>query len=288
MALIPPFFLDCVVAIGIDDDEVKRQWIASGFLYGHFLSKVDEKTNQYRIYLVTNRHVLEGQKVVYLRFNPKEAMPAHEYTLHFEGVEKPVVYNTHSDPDIDLAVVQINPKILKEDGIQFSYFQSDSHIAGKKSVGDLGLTEGDFGYILGFPMGLVGEQRNFVVVRQGIIARIRDYLAGVSKEILMDCMIFPGNSGGPVVTKPEAMSIQGTKAQNAAYLIGVVTQSIVYRDVAISRQTKVPRVVFEDNSGLASIVPIQYLVDLIQSLQPSPDTEKIKASQSEEINGKCS
>ena len=281
MALIPPFFLDCVVAIGIDDNEGKRQWVASGFLYGHFLFKVDEENNRYRVYLVTNRHVLEGQKVVYLRFNPMENMSAREYPLDFAKAENPAVCNTHPDPDIDLAVVRINPNILNKDGIQFSYFNSDSHVADRKSLEDLGITEGDFGYVLGFPMGLVGEQRSFVVVRQGTIARIRDYLAGASKEILMDCMIFPGNSGGPVVTKPEAMSIQGTKSQNAAYLIGIVAQSIVYRDVAISLQTKRPRVVFEDNSGLASIVPIQYLVDLIQSLQSSPATEEFKASQSE-------
>ena len=274
MALIPPFFLDCVVAIGIDVGEGKRRWVASGFLYGHFLSKVDEETNQYRTYLVTNRHVLEGQKVVYLRFNPREAVPAREYTLQFEGVENPAAYVPHSDPDIDLAVVQINVNTLDKDGIQFSYFMSDRHVADRKSLEELGFTEGDFGYILGFPMGLVGAERSFVIVRQGAIARIRDYLAGASKELLMDCMIFPGNSGGPVVTKPEAMSIQGTKSQSAAYLIGVVAGYIPYRDVLKSRQTNEDRMIVVENSGLSSIVPVQYLIDLIQSLQPSPDTEE--------------
>lgn len=274
MALIPPFFLDCVVAIGIDVGDENRRWVASGFLYGHFLFKVDEETNRYRTYLVTNRHVLEGQKVVYLRFNPREAVPAREYTLQFEGVENPAAYVPHSDPDIDLAVVQINVNTLDKDGIQFSYFMSDRHVADRKSLEELGFTEGDFGYILGFPMGLVGAERSFVIVRQGAIARIRDYLAGASKELLMDCMIFPGNSGGPVVTKPEAMSIQGTKSQSAAYLIGVVAGYIPYRDVLKSRQTNEDRMIVVENSGLSSIVPVQYLIDLIQSLQPSPDTEE--------------
>lgn len=278
MALIPPVFLDCVVAIGIDVGEENRRWVASGFLYGNFLSKVDEKNNQlYDVYLVTNRHVLEGQKVVYLRFNPRDAAPAREYTLQFEGIESPAVCITHPDPDIDLAVVKINPYILDKDGIRFSFFGSDCNVADRKSLEDLGFTEGDFGYVLGFPMGIVGEERSFVIVRQGAIARIRDYLAGASKEILMDCMIFPGNSGGPVVNKPEAMSIQGTKSQSAAYLIGVVAGYIPYRDVAISQQTKKPRVVFEDNSGLASIVPVQYLIELIQNLQPSPVAEETQS-----------
>jgi len=284
MALLPPFFLDCVVAIGIRDDKRTTQWVASGFLYGHFLYKIDEKTNRYRVYLVTNRHVLEGHRVVYLRFNPREAMPVREYAIDFEAIENPAAFNTHPDPDIDLAVVRVDPNVLDKDGIQYAYFQSDRHIADRQSLEDLALSEGDFAYILGFPMGLVGEHRSFVVVRQGAIARVRDYLAGASKEILMDCMIFPGNSGGPTVTKPEAMAIHGTRPQNAAYLIGVVAQSITYSDVAISLQTKRPRVVFEDNSGLASIIPIQYVVDLIQSLQPSPDTQELKVSQSDQTN----
>jgi len=78
------------------------------------------------------------------------------------------------------------------------------------------------------------------------------------------------------------MSIKGTKSQNAAYLIGVVAQSIAYRDIAISMQTQKPRVLFEDNSGLTSIVPVQYLIDLIQSIQPDSDSERLKASQNGE------
>ena len=42
MGLIPPIYFDCVVAIGLDDSKGNRHWIASGFLYGHFL-KQDEK-----------------------------------------------------------------------------------------------------------------------------------------------------------------------------------------------------------------------------------------------------
>src|SRR5438445_5964918 len=69
LALIPPFFLDCVVAIGVatpvllPDGTVKREikWTASGFLYGDFVEKVSEKESRYRgPYLVTNRHVINS------------------------------------------------------------------------------------------------------------------------------------------------------------------------------------------------------------------------------------
>ena len=76
-----------------------------------------------------------------------------------------------------------------------------------------------------------------------------------------------------MVTKPEIVAIQGTKSVAASLLVGVVASYIPYRDVAVSQQTGRARVVFEDNSGLASVVPIQYLIDLIGSMQPVPDPE---------------
>lgn len=34
LALIPPIFLDCAVALGVADSRGNAQWVASGFLYG--------------------------------------------------------------------------------------------------------------------------------------------------------------------------------------------------------------------------------------------------------------
>ena len=62
-------------------------------------------------------------------------------------------------------------------------------------------------------MGLVGKERSFVIVRSGCIARIRDALLATSKELLIDAPIFPGNSGGPVVTKPEVVGHTGDEVR---------------------------------------------------------------------------
>ena len=39
-------------------------------------------------------------------------------------------------------------------------------------------------------------------------------------------------------------------------LLGIVSSYIPYADVAVSRQTGRPRITFEENSGLAKVVPI--------------------------------
>ena len=127
----------------------------------------------------------------------------------------------------------------------------------------MGVSEGDGVFLLGFPMGLIGNTRNMVVVRQGAIARIRDFLEGGSRDFLIDCTVFPGNSGGPVVGRPEFTSIKGTKAVDGAYLLGIVAAYIPYEDVAISAQTKQPRIIFQENSGLARVFPVDHINDVV-------------------------
>jgi hypothetical protein len=259
MALIPPFFSDCVVAIGTDDDRGKRFWIASGFLYG-----VPSRAREYDVYLVTNRHVLLGLDNAYLRCNPQADKPAREFHLTLFDDDKPVWF-AHPDDEIDIAAIPINFDLLVESGMQVAYFQADQHSATIDDLNALGVTEGDFAYVLGFPMGLVGQHRNTVIVRGGTLARVRDLLARTSKVFLVDAFVFPGNSGGPVILKPEAIAIEGTKPQLVPYLIGIVQAYVPYDDVAFSAQTGRPRVVFEENTGLTAVHPIDFVIETIRA-----------------------
>jgi len=262
LGLIPPFYFDCVVAIGVETPE-KLNWIASGFLYGHHIPSPQDP-NRYAIYLVTNRHVFEGLQKVFLRFNPKADEPARQYQLNLLNEHGQPLWLSQQDEKIDIAVIPINIQLLEKEGIKFFYFMSNHHVANVQKLNDLGIIEGDFAYVLGFPMGLVGARRNTVIARSGTIARIRDTLIGGSNEYLVDAFVFPGNSGGPVVSKPEAMAVKGTKSQSASYLIGIIKSFVPYQDVAVSLQTGKPRVVFEENSGLAAVHPIDFVQEIIK------------------------
>ena len=266
MALIPPFFLDCVVAIGVKNSDGLKSWIGTGFLIGRFFRQRDEGLNDYHIFLVTNKHVLEGKNSVVVRFNPQPQSnePARDYdlTLIAEGGNKR--WTEHPTKEIDVAVISINLKILREHGMKFSYFQSDKHLLNVDGMAEMGTTEGDFIFVLGYPMGIVPPDWQYVIARSGIIARIRDVLEGRSKDFIVDAFVFPGNSGGPVVSKPEGVSIEGTKASLSAYLIGIVTTYVPYQDIAISQQTRRPRVVFEENSGLTAVIPVDYIMETIE------------------------
>lgn len=261
MALIPPFFMDSVVAIGIKDDAGKSSWVATGFLYGFKTPFEGEEV--YHVYLVTNHHVIANIKKLVVRFNPQAEGPAKEYNIDlYDANEKPIWYS--SGNEIDIVVIPIVVAKLREDGMTFAYFRSDKEeVIRVDKMKEAGITEGDFIYVLGFPMGLEGEQKKTVIVRSGIIARVKDTLERYTKEYLIDTSIFPGSSGSPVVLKPEMLAIQGTKSHNVACLIGIVKAYLSYKDIAISSQTKLPRIIFEENSGLAVAYPVDCIEDAI-------------------------
>jgi len=66
------------------------------------------------------------------------------------------------------------------------------------------------------------ESRLHHHARRGSIARISDLLHSTATSFLIDAFVFPGNSGGPVVSALSGMgaALQGTKVQDHVYLIG--------------------------------------------------------------------
>jgi S1-C subfamily serine protease len=263
MALIPSHFLSCVVALGTEDENGERDWLASGFFYGLFQGSVgDAKT--YRIVLVTNRHVVEDLETLWVRVDAKAPNPPEEYQVPLNNADGSQRWYGHPNPEIDVAIVPINFQEFMDRELSVRFFGSEINALRVPEMSKAGLSEGDSVYVLGFPMGLVGTQQNFVVSRHGTIARIRDLIAGDTNYFLIDAGVFPGNSGGPVISKPEVVSIAGTTPVGMAYVIGIVTGYLTYEETAISEQTGDVRVIFQENSGLVEVHPIDHVEELIR------------------------
>jgi S1-C subfamily serine protease len=265
MALIPPFFLDAVVALGVGDDPTKRRWIGTGFLYGLLEKQVDEKNKSYFVFVVTNKHVLNGNDKIWIKFNSLSASTSQDFDVKLKASNGREVWIRHPDDKVDLGSIFINAKFLKSQNMRFNYFRSDEHAFTIADLKTEGITEGDGVYVLGYPMGIVDRSWQSAICRLGCIARIRDVIAASRGDFLIDAPVFPGNSGGPVVLKPDAIAIQGTKSVSKANLIGVVQSYVPYQDVAISTQTQRPRISFEENSGLAAIIPVDRINELMDA-----------------------
>ena len=269
MALIPPKFLNTVVALGGPSQDGEVQYTATGFLYGYPTGQTDDNGDtRYWVFLVTNRHVFQGaaqhQDVLQARFNRPMGSRANIYPLNLKEADGSTSWSVHPESDADVAVLPINPQQLQADGIEFSFFPSDTHTFTLEQACAIEMSEGDGVFTLGFPLGDAGDERNYVIVRQGIIARIQHWLKGNSRTFLIDASIFPGNSGGPVLLKPEIAFIEGTKNNDRCGLIGMVSSYLPYQEVAISQQTGRPRMIFEENSGLGIVVPHDVIQETIQ------------------------
>ena len=220
MALIPPFFLDCVVSIGVPAQNAGPTWVGTGFIVGRYVDE-HEGNKSYNTFLVTNKHVLQNKDDVILRFGNSDHSGVLDYPVKLNDENGPIWIGNPS-PDIDVAAFFINPKVLEKDTAAFSFFALDDHAIGIAEMKVIGVSEGDAVFVLGFPMGIVSTQTMYVIARAGFIARVRDVLNSHEPAMLIDANIFPGNSGGPVVIRPEISSIEGTQAIGRAALIGIV------------------------------------------------------------------
>ena len=264
MALIPPSFLDAIVAIGKASEKNEVRFGATGFFYG-YPSDGDftGESRSHSIFLVTNRHVIEGKKGLTVRVNRRANEPAKLFLSLLKAPDGSDTWISHPG-GADVAVTHIDGPNLAEQGIQFGFFRDPKHTVSRMKANDLEISEDAGVYVLGFPLGLAGKERNYAIARHGVIARVQDWLRGDSNEFLIDATVFPGNSGGPVVTKPELASITGTEPLHECSLIGLVSSYIPYEDVAVSMQSGMTRAVFQENSGLAVVVPFDAIREAVE------------------------
>jgi S1-C subfamily serine protease len=127
----------------------------------------------------------------------------------------------------------------------------------------------------GFPMGLRSVDHAMPIARRGMVGRAD------STVVLADLFVFPGNSGGPVLYVPAfkfGVSLGSQHVVQQERLIGMVSESISYREVAVSKQTGRERVAFEENSGLANLVPAWVVRTFITTGEVNSLDEKLGAT----------
>lgn len=155
VTLIPPQVFDSVVAIE-QKKEGKYHTVATGFLVGFPTgSKNDKGEDTYYAYLVTNRHVFDKEMCLWLRFNKKEGSHIYELGLKNEKAEN--IWAAHPNSGVDVAVVKINPDILRADGIVCQYILTEN-MAFRDIIKKEGIKPGDGVFVLGFPMELSGKE----------------------------------------------------------------------------------------------------------------------------------
>lgn len=270
MAIIPEKHIESITPIGIysDDEHTNIAWLASGFFVGRFEGIDSNNQERYTVYLVTNKHVISDLKEIVVQFNTKSGTTTHLFSL-YDKLGNPL-YSGHPDNDVDIVAlnVVIEPEI--DDCSILCFFALNNESLDTSSMRIYGVAEGSFIYTIGYPVGidhkLVTDIHKCPTCRFGCISRI-EHLYHSPKQFkfyLIDSQVYPGNSGSPVISRPEFISIQGTPSYSNSALLGIIKGHLDYQDVLVSRQTKQNRMITTENSGLAIVFPVEDIIDTVE------------------------
>ncbi len=262
MSIIPKFFMEAVVALGINRLDGNKHWIGTGFLCGR---KEADDPSKSTVYIITNKHVINEQNIIYVRFNNSVGIGVKDLSLAL-NTDYTKYYSEHSNKNIDIVAIKIIPKVITDNKLNLSYFDLDDHAITLAQMEETGVNEGSLIYALGFPMNLSSNIVKAPICRLGCISRIEDAFRAkqYAETFLVDAQTFPGNSGGPIISRPELISIQGTKRNDKANLIGILSAYIPYSDTLFSQQTGRARMVTEENSGLTIVHPVDRIKEVVE------------------------
>lgn len=262
MAIIPGFFLNAVVALGIDGKKGEKCWIGTGFIVGRReINNPSLSTH----YIITNKHVIEDQSRIYVRFNSLGDTLVKDYRIDLYDNAGVPMFSAHPHIETDVIAIQICPQTLINDKSIWGSFDLADHALTLEKMRTTGVTEGNLVYALGFPLGKV-DIIKAPICRLGCISRVMDAFLKQKEypTFLVDAQVFPGNSGGPIVSRPEQLSIEGTPSNSSANLIGILSEYIPYQETLYSRQTGRARMIQEENSGLTVVHPVDRIMEVVE------------------------
>jgi hypothetical protein len=261
MVLLPYYFLDLTVAIG----NPIKEWVGTGFLYGN--------QNRSAIYLVTNQHVLEDihekYEQIIIRFNDETS--SKDFYVNLGTKDTPTYFN-HPDKAIDISIIKDIHINSVDDEVEIKKLKIGAVVKEIrytiKQMEDIPIREGDFIYVIGFPMGMDSITKKSPIVRTGCIARINDIYNKESNQFLLDAFVFPANSRSPVILKPEAIFFEGYgSGVKEARLIGIVNSYESYKETLVTENKAEFRSVSVQNAGLAKVYPVDFINETITAYE---------------------
>lgn len=266
MALFPPGYMNAVVSLGRKSDNY--QHIGTGFVYGHPVSTSENGTTSYNYFLVTNKHVVE-KSITHVRYNRAVDSKTFVAPLNEEISGNWAYHQGGADIAIGKLVKEelSNGLLLGRSPYETELFYGGiGTVTGDEKYPHYQPAEGDGVFLIGFPFGLIGKEHNYPIVRHGSIARIQDWIHRHKDTYLIDAPAFPGNSGGPVIMKPETISIKGTNATKLSLLAVVISDQIDWNKIATSRTNQGEQFTFSQNTGLTVVVPIEKVAETCNQL----------------------
>ena len=196
-----------------------------------------------REWFVTAAHVIDAvENAETILVNMRNASTGKTEPMHYAaGRNRAWIKHSRWRPErtgntnnhfYDVAIAPAPTHVYREGGITWRTFRKN-WLVNKQQLQASGLAEGTGTYIIGFPAGgLYREGWTWPVLRAGTVAQIQPWYNEETPGILVETSGSGGNSGGPVVTRPETHSIEGPP-HSEMKLLGVYVGQQVWGDTDI-------------------------------------------------------
>lgn len=264
MATFSSRHMQCVVALADLSSAEGAEWTtsltqtsATGFLYAfpHSGNIQDETVEYRRLWLVTCKHVIhglssDGSGEMIVRMNQLDQQNMVMFTIPLLGQEGVPRWYFH--PTKDIAVIPTSWQDLEDKNVRWETFAAGRNAVTRRDAADLGLSEGDPVFILGFPTGWREGRQDYPIVRHGILAQARGWLKGEHETFLVDGSGFPGNSGGPVIVATPQVDA----------LIGMVSASEISPLIVQGLGGTVEGL--EETADLIEVIPMESINETIE------------------------
>ena len=162
-----------------------------------------------------------------VRFNKLQDREQQTFRISLLAGGKPTWF---LHPKADVAVIRTSWKDLDAKGARWETFVAERGTLTRIAASDFGLLEGDEVFMIGFPIGWREAQQDYPIVRHGTLAQIQGWLRKEHDTFLIDSAGFPGNSGGPVITKPQLKTVDGVQSSSGFLLIGMVSNLKTWKE----------------------------------------------------------
>ena len=223
MATIQEQLLFNTLRIERFDIQGNLQSIGTGFLLSCQVSEA-----AYKIYLISNKHVLAGAASIAITFTKAKngnADVGNAIRLPIINVASNVV--EHPDPDVDIAVLSCtNLFNLLPDQLYFKAVSYD--MLATFTEPELSVAENV--YFVGYPNNRYDITNNLPLIRTGLIASHPKYDFNGKPVFIIDAQVFPGSSGSPVyidLTYENMKNGQIVVGKRDIKLLGIVSATMV-------------------------------------------------------------
>ncbi|PFO12702.1 serine protease [Priestia megaterium] len=173
--------------------------------------------------IVTNKHVVQGaiEGTVQFHASTKEGTPAGQCKFTIDNFEK--YFHIHPSEEVDLCAMAIAPFFLlaAKDKIK-PYYKSLSLEQVMDETGLQNFSASQEIIVVGYPNGIWDEVNNLPIFRKGILGTLPSFNYQGKQEFLIDCAIYPGSSGSPVLALEPLFNPKTMEMVTSIKLLGVV------------------------------------------------------------------